>query len=131
MNIRELQKQVHQLAKDKGWYDTGARPPLELYALIMSELGEAVNEVRKNLDPIYFYEKNTDVHISKDMAKACNQNGFNFSEYKPEGEAIELADVVIRILDYCEYVGIDLQEAIELKHNYNKTRPYRHGMKKY
>jgi len=48
---------------------------------------------------------------------------------KPEGEAIELADAVIRIMDYCEFVGIDLEQAIQLKHEYNKTRPYRHGNK--
>lgn len=49
---------------------------------------------------------------------------------KPEGIAIELADAVIRILDYCGHVGIDIEKAIEIKHEYNKTRPYKHGGKK-
>lgn len=49
---------------------------------------------------------------------------------KPEGVAVELADCVIRILDYCGHAGIDIEEAIRIKHEYNKTRPYRHGGKK-
>ena len=49
---------------------------------------------------------------------------------KPEGIPIELADVIIRILDYCAYAGIDIDAAISEKHEYNKSRPYRHGGKK-
>jgi hypothetical protein len=37
---------------------------------------------------------------------------------------------VIRILDLCGALGIDLEEAMRMKHEYNKTRPYRHGGKK-
>lgn len=43
---------------------------------------------------------------------------------------IELADAIIRILDYCGYAGIDIDAAVERKHEYNKTRPYRHGGKR-
>lgn len=48
----------------------------------------------------------------------------------PESVAVELADCMIRILDYCGHDGIDIEEAIRIKHEYNKTRPYRHGGKK-
>jgi len=64
-----------------------------------------------------------------------NQNKDSNNEYdntrKPEGEAVELADAVIRIMDYFESKGWDLEHVIELKHDYNKTRSYRHGGKKY
>lgn len=41
-----------------------------------------------------------------------------------------VADVIIRVLDYCAYAGIDIENVLEVKHEYNKSRPYRHGGKK-
>lgn len=48
---------------------------------------------------------------------------------KPVGFPIELADVIIRIADFCGLHGIDLEEAIRFKMTYNKTRSHRHGGK--
>ena len=42
-------------------------------------------------------------------------------------DAVELADCVIRILDYCAAYGIDIGAVIEAKHKYNVSRPYKHG----
>ena len=42
---------------------------------------------------------------------------------------IELADVVIRCFDMAYAFGIDLESAILLKHEFNKSRPYLHGKK--
>lgn len=39
----------------------------------------------------------------------------------------ELADVVIRVADYCGYKGIDLGRCILAKMGYNRSRPYMHG----
>lgn len=46
---------------------------------------------------------------------------------KPEGFPVELADVMIRLMDLAERMGIDLAEMINIKMAYNATRPYRHG----
>lgn len=43
----------------------------------------------------------------------------------------ELADVVIRIFDLCGSRGIDLEQAIEKKMEFNKMRGYKHGGKAY
>lgn len=43
--------------------------------------------------------------------------------------AEELADLVIRVGDFCGGRSINLEEAIIEKMAYNETRPYRHDMK--
>ena len=48
---------------------------------------------------------------------------------KMEGIPSELADVIIRVLDMCEHYGIDIEAALKEKHEFNKTRPYKHGGK--
>jgi hypothetical protein len=107
----EWQKDIHQLAKDKGWYTP---PPTVEGRLILihSEVSEALEEYRNghSLNEIY-YVTDKDGHT------------------KPEGVPIELADAVIRLLDAAEYFGFDMLEAITIKHEYNKTRPQRHGGK--
>lgn len=41
----------------------------------------------------------------------------------------EMADVVIRIMDACEYWNIDLEAEILKKMEKNRNRPYKHGKK--
>lgn len=42
----------------------------------------------------------------------------------------ELADVIIRIADFCGERNWDLSTILEMKLAYNKTRPFRHGGKR-
>jgi NTP pyrophosphatase (non-canonical NTP hydrolase) len=107
MELKEWQKRAYEISKSKGWYDPELVPAtsLERHMLMVSEIAEATEEVRNGSLPIY----------TKDG--------------KPEGEAIELADTVIRIMDYFESKGWDLESAIKIKCEYNETRPYRHGGK--
>lgn len=44
----------------------------------------------------------------------------------PEGIAVEMADCIIRILDWAGKEGLDMDAIIREKMAYNKTRPYRH-----
>lgn len=53
MNIKKLQKEIHELAIEKGWWDT-ERSAGEIYALIHSEISEAVECARNGEPPIYF-----------------------------------------------------------------------------
>ncbi len=106
MTLNDLAKQVHDDNKAKGFYDDVVRTPLEYHMLIVTELAEASEAVRKG-KPEHYIEGN-----------------------KPEGESVEIADALIRILDYAGFKGWDLDFIVEQKLNYNKTRSYKHGGKK-
>lgn len=51
--------------------------------------------------------------------------------YKPEGFGIEVIDGIIRSLDLLEALGYNTEALIAMKHTYNKTRPHRHGNKRF
>lgn len=98
---------VHAAAQKHGWHDE-ERSVGDIIALLHSELSEALEEYRE----------------TGDVNKAEMFYG------KPEGFPIELADVLIRLLDACQLWEIDITRAMQKKAQYNITRPYRHGGKK-
>ena len=75
-----------------------------------------------------FGEKIALVHSELSEALEANRKSL-MSDHCPEltGEAEELADAVIRILDLAAQRDINLVEAIAVKMEYNLTRPYKHG----
>lgn len=106
MTITELQKEIHETAKEKGWWDEKQNIG-ELIALCHSELSEALEEARRrDVTDGYIYHNNSG---------------------KPLGFPIELADVIIRVLDIAGGLEIDLEKAIRVKMAYNKIRPHKHG----
>jgi hypothetical protein len=105
--ISELQESAFLNSRSKGFHD-GAMNIGEKLALIHSEISEALECYRNHPEHI------ADIYIDN---------------RKPEGFGVELADAVIRIADLCGAIGVDLEEMIRLKHEYNTTRPYRHGGK--
>ena len=119
MEVNELVKKYHNTAKSKGWHDSPRRPA-EIHMLIVSEVAEATEEVRKNTPPVY--QEQGGVVITPD-------NPLWIDGLKPDGEAVELADAVIRIFDYFGSKGWDMEEVLTLKDKYNQTRAYRHGGK--
>lgn len=184
IDLKKLRDEIHQNAIEHGWYEQ-ERSIEETIALIHSELSEALEEYRNGhkIDEIYYVCKSKDKCTPSYSCEGCKDS-------KPEGIPVELADVVIRIMDYCgkeeininlndceniiengfrktiagchyfvssvyfnflksckvyiHYLtlcikiiesflknnNVDLWEVVRLKHEYNKTRPYRHGGKK-
>ena len=130
MIISELVNEIFEWGKSKGWHDGKPRSALEDHALFHSEIGEATEEVRAG-NPIIYQLQTDPVHPGATKFKVEPDDELWDSDFKPEGEAIELADTVIRIMHYFGTKGWDLEKAIELKMIFNHKRLYRHGNKKY
>ena len=103
LEFDEMIKQAYETAVKHGWHDT-PRTDGEILCLIHSEVSEALQALRDGNPP----------------DKHCQQ----FSSLE-----VELADVIIRIMDYAGDKSLDIAGAIMAKMEYNKTRPYRHGGK--
>lgn len=94
-SINELAVEIHQNNVDAGWWDK-PREKGTLLMLVVSEIAEAMEGERKDL---------MDDHLPhRKMAE------------------VELADAVIRILDYAGAFGYDVEGAMAEKLEYNKQR---------
>lgn len=94
---------VHANAVDKGFWDK-PRNESEMLMLMVTELSEACEAIRKPGKP--------DKHVPE-MGNL----------------EVELADCVIRIMDYAHAKKLDVGLAILKKMNANAERPYMHGKK--
>ena len=136
MNLTEFSKEVHQNAMDHGWWEKEVTFG-EVIALCHSELSEALQEYRDGMPMEYrrceFYRHQVSKIACEKEKCSANLTGGCDERYisdKPEGVAVELADCILRILDYCGKEGIDIERILLEKHDYNKGRPYRHGGKR-
>lgn len=106
-NLNELAQQIHQNAKDKGFWDA-PRNTGEIFMLIISELAEALESDRKeDFASISGLEKEK-VRIADSGYNEISAFKKAFEEYVKNTVEDEIADTVIRILDYCAVKNIHL-----------------------
>ena len=96
-----MQASVHQAALDHGWWDR----PREQGTTLMN----IVREVSEAFDAL--------------------AHGNPADKHLPELKAavVELADTIIRIMDFAAFYDWDVAAAIVAKADYNRSRGYRHG----
>jgi NTP pyrophosphatase (non-canonical NTP hydrolase) len=105
--FRELQKAIHDIAVDHGWWDK-ERNSGECIALMHSELSEALEFLRQG------------------------NSKSRWSDHIPDylGIEEELADTIIRILDFAEARKYNVAAALLAKMEFNRNRPHKHGGKR-
>lgn len=102
--MNKMKHQIHENAVKHGWWDK-EREDGTCIALMHSELSECLEAMRNDFN-------------------APDKHCPTFSAV-----TVELADCIIRILDYCGKKNLPIAEAIVAKHKHNINRPYKHGGK--
>ncbi len=101
-----MQAKAYEIACSKGFTQTEGDDTRQLM-LIVCELAEATEALRRP-------EMEPDKHIPE------------FTELEAE-----IADVVLRCMNYAAGKSLRLAEAVEAKMEYNANRPFKHGGKKF
>lgn len=108
--LNDLAKIVHENSVEHGWWEN-ERNFGELLMLIVTEVAEVMEDWRHG----------------RSMNTVQWEVGPHSGLPKPAGIPIELADIIIRVLDLCAAYDIDIDDALKEKISYNRNRPYRHG----
>lgn len=100
-----LSEEVNRNAHNKGFYNKPSENGTRMM-LMVSEIAEAMEADRHGNPP-----------------------DDKIPEYS--GMEAELADAIIRIMDFCHQNKLRVAEALIAKAEFNSTRPHMHGGKKY
>jgi NTP pyrophosphatase (non-canonical NTP hydrolase) len=131
--MKNLISQAHEMAKSKGFWE-GERNKPEMLMLVVSELAEALEALRKDdyADQDVVESLSHDLELDRTdeefLLKAINWKT-SFEQGVKSSFEDELADVAIRLFDLCGGLGVDLEKHIEMKMKYNSMRGYKHGKK--
>jgi len=116
--INEIAHAVHELAWKKGWHSEEESEDHFVERMC--------NNFHNEVSELHEAWRNNKLHKACDKADKMVELGIEPLSCLEE----EAADIIIRVLDACKKLGVDIQSVIERKHEYNKNRSERHGNKR-
>jgi hypothetical protein len=152
--LRQMQDEIQRQNKAMGWYDgmesKYSQSVIQAESALHSDGYHDLAEEIKNLHADYerlmrerlfsnccmnivgevaeMFESYRSGTLNKECDKADKMRANNLPVLTAEQE--EIADIVIRALDYAGRFNVDIARAVEGKHLFNRTRGHRHGGKK-
>lgn len=114
-SLNQLAQIIHQNAKDHGFH-----PEVET---IREFMANQCNNIHGEVTELWDAWRAGKEFESCDKAHKMSDLG----HYPLNSTEEELADIIIRALDLSARLGIDIQRAVESKHAFNTSRPYKHG----
>lgn len=124
--LNEIRDAIHNNSVAKGFWNEPNTNITEKIMLVVTELSEAVEAMRKLSKPeLDLAITSCNLKLDKYDCYGCNHE--DFQRFIKDSVGDEFADSIIRILDLCGRLGIDIEGHIKYKMEYNSTRPYLHG----
>ena len=117
-SLRGIAIAVHTLAWEKGWH---SKDEVE-----DAFIERACNNLHDEVSELHEAWRNNTLRSPCDKADKMRDAGIEPLTCLEE----EMADIIIRVLDNCEKLGVNILSAVQRKHNFNGTRPIRHGGKR-
>lgn len=117
-SLSEIAEMVHDLAKEKGWHDSSETED--------QFVERTTNNFHDEVSELHEAWRNNRLHAPCDKAATMEALGIRPLTCLEE----EMADIIIRVLDSCVRLGVDIEHAVISKHEFNKSRSYRHGGKR-
>ena len=116
--INQIASEIHMLAWEKGWHSENETED--------HFIERACNNLHDEVSELHEAWRNNKLRQLCDKAEKMKAAGINPLTCIEE----EMADIVIRVLDNAMRLHVDIQSAVERKHLFNTTRPFRHGGKR-
>lgn len=114
MNLNQIGRRVHERAVKSGFYSF-EEDERHFLARFCSNLHAEVSEL---------WEAFRNKQLREPCGKEALVNGRPLTCLEEE-----MADIIIRTLDACSHLGVDIDGAVAAKMEHNATRPFRHGGK--
>ena len=123
--MNKLAREINDVNKSKGFWDN-----ME-YSIELTKDQVRFIGLDKHIKDAFIAQKlalvHTEVSEAVEATRLPDYEKDGYGLYHKDSFADELADTIIRVLDICGQLNIDIEKQIEWKLNKNKSREFMHG----